>query len=64
MDQRLGQLRRKHLMICTGVSVCEHTELHELSEECYECNKKISDDEWVVNWGSCSECFDRLTKNT
>lgn len=26
---------------------------------CYECGKEIPDEEWVVNWGSCSECFDK-----
>lgn len=25
---------------------------------CFKCKKEISDDEYVVNWGSCSECFD------
>ena len=25
---------------------------------CGECEKEISWDEYVVNWGSCSDCFD------
>ena len=25
---------------------------------CPFCHKDISDDEYVVNWASCSECFD------
>lgn len=25
---------------------------------CNSCAKLISDDEYVVNWGSCSDCFD------
>lgn len=25
---------------------------------CRECGKAISDDEYVVNWGSCNQCFD------
>jgi hypothetical protein len=29
-------------------------------EECYICGKKIHDDEWVDNWGSCDECFNRM----
>lgn len=28
-----------------------------LTEECAECHKKITDDEWVTNWCSCDECF-------
>ncbi len=24
---------------------------------CFKCNKTITDCEYVVNWGSCSECF-------
>lgn len=31
-------------------------------QPCNNCGKIISDDEWVVNWGSCSECFDRHYK--
>lgn len=27
-------------------------------ENCHECLKPVEDDEWVVNWGSCNECFD------
>lgn len=27
-------------------------------EKCFQCGKEISDDEYVVNWGSCSKCFD------
>lgn len=27
---------------------------------CRECGKVISDDEYVVNWGSCNECFDSM----
>jgi uncharacterized CHY-type Zn-finger protein len=27
-------------------------------QECGECLKKITWDEYVVNWGSCSDCFD------
>ena len=26
---------------------------------CREGGKIISDDEYVVNWGSCSDCFDK-----
>lgn len=26
---------------------------------CPECGTAVSDDEYVVNWGSCNECFDR-----
>ena len=25
---------------------------------CRECGKVISDEEYCVNWGSCSDCFD------
>jgi hypothetical protein len=25
--------------------------------KCDICNKEICDDEFVVNWGSCSDCF-------
>lgn len=25
---------------------------------CSECGKEISDQEWVVNWGSCANCLD------
>lgn len=27
-------------------------------QECGECLKKITWDEYIVNWGSCSDCFD------
>ena len=30
-----------------------------LDQKCGECDKAICDDEYVVNWGSCDECFDR-----
>lgn len=26
--------------------------------KCMECGKEISDEEYVVNWGSCNHCFD------
>lgn len=26
---------------------------------CSECGKEISEDEYVVNWSSCSQCFDK-----
>jgi hypothetical protein len=26
---------------------------------CHQCQKVISEHEYVVNWGSCSECFDK-----
>jgi hypothetical protein len=26
-------------------------------DRCYECNKEITDDEWMCNWGSCADCF-------
>lgn len=29
-----------------------------MSDNCFECGKAISSDEFVVNWGSCSDCFD------
>lgn len=25
--------------------------------KCFKCGKDIGDEEYVVNWGSCSECF-------
>lgn len=25
--------------------------------KCFQCNKEISDEEYVVNWTSCSDCF-------
>lgn len=28
-------------------------------EKCIECNKEISDAEWVTNWGSCADCFNK-----
>lgn len=28
-------------------------------ENCYECLKPVEDDEWVANWGSCHECFNK-----
>lgn len=30
-----------------------------LFDRCEECSKTISDDEYVVNWGTCNECFDK-----
>lgn len=32
---------------------------HSLADEhqCYICKTWVLWDEWVVNWGSCSECF-------
>lgn len=30
----------------------------ETEQNCHQCGKQIPDDEWVVNWGSCSDCFD------
>lgn len=30
-----------------------------LEQVCAECNKLIAWDEYVVNWTSCSECFDK-----
>jgi hypothetical protein len=35
----------------------ERSEAQPLDQKCWECGKAITDDEWVVNWGSCSECF-------
>jgi hypothetical protein len=29
------------------------------TEQCYECGKWVTDTEWVTNWCSCSECFDK-----
>ena len=29
-----------------------------LDEKCAFCQKAISADEYVVNWGSCGPCFD------
>ncbi len=29
-----------------------------LDETCGMCGKAITYDEYVVNWGSCNECFD------
>jgi len=28
-----------------------------LEQVCSECNKAITWDEYVVNWASCSDCF-------
>lgn len=28
-------------------------------DKCGLCGKGITDDEYVVNWGSCSDCFDK-----
>jgi hypothetical protein len=28
-------------------------------EECAICGKEISDEEYVVHWGSCTECWDK-----
>lgn len=25
---------------------------------CEKCNKEIEDDEFIVNWGWCNQCFD------
>jgi hypothetical protein len=30
-----------------------------LAEICRECGKAITDDEWVTNWMSCSECMNK-----
>lgn len=30
---------------------------------CNQCGKVISDDEYVVNWGSCSDCFNTFYLN-
>ncbi len=30
----------------------------DLTDVCWECGKRITADEAVVNWMSCSECFD------
>lgn len=29
-----------------------------LTEQCWECKKWITDQEWVINWGSCAACLD------
>ncbi len=26
---------------------------------CHQCGKVIDDEEFIVNWGSCSDCFDK-----
>lgn len=31
----------------------------EREEKCDVCGKVVSDCEWITNWCSCSECFDR-----
>ena len=31
----------------------------ELTEKCALCGKAITDSEYVVNWASCAECFDK-----
>jgi hypothetical protein len=31
---------------------------NELVNECSNCKKKITDNEYIVNWGYCSECLD------
>lgn len=28
-------------------------------ENCYECLKPVDDAEWIDNWGSCNECFNK-----
>lgn len=30
----------------------------DLTDTCWECGKRITSDEAVVNWLSCSECLD------
>lgn len=30
----------------------------DLTDTCWECGKRITADEAVVNWLSCSECWD------
>lgn len=30
--------------------------------KCGKCGKSISEDEWVVNWGACADCFEAHVK--
>ncbi len=30
-----------------------------IERTCFQCNKVISDCEWITNWGSCGDCFDK-----
>lgn len=34
----------------------------DLTDICWECGKRITADEAVVNWLSCSECFDKSVR--
>lgn len=33
--------------------------LDEATETCAKCGKPIDDNEYVSNWGTCEECFDK-----
>lgn len=33
--------------------------------KCISCKKPVwDDDEWVVNWGYCNKCFDKMYKES
>lgn len=29
-------------------------------ERCLECDERVGENDWIVNWGLCNDCFDSM----